>query len=99
MGNDVSDANGSSSSSDVPPMKVDFKNPVPSDIDISQAITPLNISIIANKLGLLPSDIDLYGSYKAKVKLSVLDRLKNQKSGSYVVVTGMSYLFFLSPFL
>lgn len=84
MGNE-----NSNMSTEDPPMNIEFKVPVPSDIDISQAITPLNISSIAKKIGILPSELDLYGSYKAKVKLSVLDRLKDRKNGYYVVVTGM----------
>ncbi len=90
MGNE-----NSNMSSEDPPMNIEFKVPVPSDIDISQAVTPLNISSIAKNVGILPSELDLYGSYKAKVKLSVLERLKDRKNGYYVVVTGMLLLLIL----
>ena len=34
--------------------------------------------------------IDLYGNTKAKVSLSVVERLKDVASGNYVVVTGIN---------
>lgn len=34
--------------------------------------------------------MDLYGKHKAKVHLSILDRLKDEPNGNYVVVTGIS---------
>jgi formyltetrahydrofolate synthetase len=43
------------------------KKPVPEDIEIAQSINPVHISTIADKLGLLPSEYDLYGIHKAKV--------------------------------
>jgi len=131
----------------VPPI-VDFKEPVPSDIDVSQSIVPLNIAKIAEvgilhasptrpgqachappphtsvlcmcehicmrgctptsplpplpplprpawtrrqNMGCVPSEVDLYGSVKAKINLSVRDRLKDTENG-YVHVCVYSYL-------
>jgi hypothetical protein len=51
---------------DVKPLLA-VKTPVPSDIDIAQSIAPLHISAIAEKLGILPEELDLYGTTKAKV--------------------------------
>lgn len=62
--------------------------PVPSDIDIALAHDIKPISVVADELGLLPSELEPYGSTKAKVRLSVLDRLRNRPDGGYVVVTG-----------
>ena len=56
------------------PLKV--LDPVPSDIDIAQAAELKPINLIAEELGLLPEELELYGDYKAKVRLNVLDRLK-----------------------
>ncbi|CAG8720503.1 23432_t:CDS:10 [Cetraspora pellucida] len=42
------------------------------------------------QLGLAPNEFDLYGQYKAKVSLSVIERLKSRKNGKYVVVTGIT---------
>jgi len=64
--------------------------PVPSDIDIAQAATPLPITQIAAEAGILPDELELYGKSKAKVHLSVRDRLKNAPNGKYIVVTAIT---------
>ena len=64
--------------------------PVPSDIEVAQAATLKPIAQIAEELGLLPEEIEFYGPYKAKVKLEVLDRLKDIPSGKYVDVTAIT---------
>src|ERR1700734_978315 len=63
---------------------------VPSDIDIQQAATPLPIDRIASEAGILPEELDLYGNTKAKVHLSIRDRLKNSPNGKYIVVTAIT---------
>ncbi|KIZ04525.1 methylenetetrahydrofolate dehydrogenase (NADP+) [Monoraphidium neglectum] len=70
---------------------LDIKTPTPSDIDIAQSVKPKHISQIAEvKLGLSPDEYELQGPSKAKVRLSVLDRLKGAAYGKYVVVAGIS---------
>lgn len=64
--------------------------PVPEDIAIAKSHTPKPIKQIAREIGLLESEYELYGDVKAKVKLSVLERLNNRTNGSYVVVTGIN---------
>ena len=63
---------------------------VPSDIDIAQAAKPIPIEKIAAEAGILSDELDLYGKNKAKVHLSIRDRLKNSPSGKYVVVTAIT---------
>ena len=63
---------------------------VPSDIEIAQAATPLPIDQIAAEAGILPDELDLYGKTKAKVHLSIRDRLKNSPNGKYIVVTAIT---------
>lgn len=46
--------------------KLPVKTPVPSDIDIAQAFEPVHIGQIAKDVGLLESELDYYGSHKAK---------------------------------
>ena len=65
-------------------------SPVPSDIDIAQAIEPLPIVEIAADIGLEPDELVPYGNYKAKVKLGVRQRLSNIKNGNYVDVTAIT---------
>jgi formyltetrahydrofolate synthetase len=70
--------------------KVVFRDPVPSDIEVSQSIEPAPISEIAEALGLQKDEYLPYGFDKCKVTLKVRDRLKDQPSGNYVVVTGIN---------
>jgi len=63
---------------------------VPSDIEIAQAATPLPINQIASEAGVEPDELELYGKTKAKVHLSIRDRLKNSPNGKYVVVTAIT---------
>jgi formyltetrahydrofolate synthetase len=63
---------------------------VPSDIEIAQAATPKPIAQIAAAAGIRPDELELYGNTKAKVRLSILDRLKDQPNGKYIVVTAIT---------
>ncbi len=69
---------------------ITIKHPVPSDIDIAQAATLRPIKEVAESVGLLPSELELYGDYKAKVRLEVLKRLKDVPNGKYVDVTAIT---------
>ncbi|XP_010529904.1 PREDICTED: formate--tetrahydrofolate ligase [Tarenaya hassleriana] len=70
--------------------KLNVVSPVPADIDIANSVEPLHISEIAKDLNLDPLHYDLYGKYKAKVLLSVLEELQEQEDGYYVVVGGIT---------
>jgi formyltetrahydrofolate synthetase len=72
------------------PTKIDLKQPVPTDIEIAQEAQLKPIALIAEELGLLPEEVELYGEYKAKVRLSVLERLKDVPDGKYVDVTAIT---------
>jgi formyltetrahydrofolate synthetase len=63
---------------------------VPSDIDIAQGVKPISIEKIAAEVGILPDELELYGKSKAKVHLSIRDRLKNGPNGKYIVVTAIT---------
>ncbi|NOZ49172.1 MAG: formate--tetrahydrofolate ligase [Chloroflexi bacterium] len=68
----------------------ELKRPVPSDIDIAQSIEPLPITQIAEEIGILPEELELYGNKKAKVTLSVRDRLADLPDGKYVLITAIT---------
>ena len=70
--------------------KLNLKSPVPSDIEIVQSIEPIAIADIAKSVGLSPDEIELYGKYKAKVRIEIRDRLKNAPSGKYIDVTAIT---------
>ncbi|XP_026522060.1 monofunctional C1-tetrahydrofolate synthase, mitochondrial [Notechis scutatus] len=65
-------------------------SPVPSDIEISRGQAPKPIHILAKEIGLLTEEIEIYGQTKAKVRLSLLERLKDQPDGKYVLVAGIT---------
>ena len=61
-----------------------------SDLEIAQEATPRPIIDVAKELGLSEDDIELYGKYKAKIKLEVLDKLKDNPDGKYIDVTAVT---------
>jgi len=59
-----------------------------SNIQIARRQEAKDINQLAEEIGLYPSEVFQYGHKKAKIDLSVLKRLEQQKSGKYVVVAG-----------
>lgn len=72
------------------PTPLKRRKPVPSDIEIAQEATLKPITLVAEELGLLPSEIEPYGDTKAKVRLDVLQRLKHIPDGKYIDVTAIT---------
>jgi methylenetetrahydrofolate dehydrogenase (NADP+)/methenyltetrahydrofolate cyclohydrolase/formyltetrahydrofolate synthetase len=72
------------------PLKLHLKENVPSDIEIAMEQTPKPILQLGQELGLLPDELESYGKYKAKIGLSVLERLAHRKDGKYVVISGIT---------
>ncbi len=64
--------------------------PLTSNLQIAQAATPRPILEIGQGLGLLPDELELYGWDKAKVRLSVLERLADRPDGREIVVTAIT---------
>ncbi|XP_068198841.1 monofunctional C1-tetrahydrofolate synthase, mitochondrial isoform X2 [Antennarius striatus] len=71
-------------------LKLQPMTPVPSDIEISRAQTPKPVEQLAQEIGLLPEELEAYGRNKAKVQLSLLERLHAQPDGKYVLVAGIT---------
>uniref|UniRef100_A0A8C7FTY3 formate--tetrahydrofolate ligase n=1 Tax=Oncorhynchus kisutch TaxID=8019 RepID=A0A8C7FTY3_ONCKI len=71
-------------------LKLQPLSPVPSDIEISRAQTPKPVDQLAQEIGLLQEETEAYGRTKAKVRLSLLDRLREQPDGKYVLVAGIT---------
>ena len=61
-----------------------------SSLDIAQAATLLPIADVAAEAGIEPDELELYGRYKAKVDLSILDRLADRPDGKIVNVTAIT---------
>ena len=70
------------------PLTLKVSAKVPSDIDIAMAQNPKPIVELAEELGILSSELESYGQHKAKVDLSIIDRLKYRRDGKYIVVSG-----------
>ncbi len=45
---------------------------------------------MAEEIGLLPLELDMFGQTKGKVSLKVLKRFEGARNGNYVVVTGIT---------
>ncbi|HXM69798.1 MAG TPA: formate--tetrahydrofolate ligase, partial [Thermoanaerobaculia bacterium] len=62
----------------------------PSSLEIAQEATLRPIAEIAAAAGLEPDEVDLYGKYKAKISLSVLERLADRPDAKLVCVTAIT---------
>ena len=61
-----------------------------SDLEIAHAAKLEPITDVAHGLGLEDYELELYGRYKAKIDLSVLERLKTRPSGKMISVTAIN---------
>src|SRR5256886_909504 len=63
---------------------------MPSSLEIAQNADLRPIAEIATEAGLGPDEADLYGKYKAKISLSVLERLADRPDAKLVCVTAIT---------
>lgn len=61
-----------------------------SDIQIAQEAKMLPIMKIAEKLNIHEDDVEMYGKYKAKLSLDIINKNKNKKDGKLVLVTAIN---------
>lgn len=61
-----------------------------SDIEIAQASSMLPITEIAQRLGILPDELESYGRYKAKLSEPIFSRLADRPNGKLVLVTAIN---------
>ncbi|EIN07373.1 FTHFS-domain-containing protein [Punctularia strigosozonata HHB-11173 SS5] len=74
----------------VRPLPLNILPNVPSDIEIAMAQTPKPITDVAREIGVLQSELEPYGSVKAKIDLDILKRLSHRKNGKYIIVAGIT---------
>lgn len=60
------------------------------DVQIAQEAQMLPIKEVAAKVGLSENDLELYGNYKAKIHLDVLDRYADKPDGKLILVTAIN---------
>jgi formate--tetrahydrofolate ligase len=64
---------------------------MPSNLEIAQNASLEPLSAIADQMGLNADDFDIYGTpYVAKLRLSVLEKIKDRPLGKYILVTAMT---------
>lgn len=61
-----------------------------STIEIARLTHPKQILGLATKAGINGDELELYGNYKAKVSLGVLQRLKQRPDGKLILVSAMT---------
>ncbi len=60
------------------------------DVQIAQEAKMLPITEVAKNLGIQEDELELYGKYKAKVSLDVLQRLENKPNAKLILVTAIN---------
>jgi formate--tetrahydrofolate ligase len=63
---------------------------VKSGLEIAQEADLQPIADVARAAGLPPGELELYGRYRAKVELSVLDRLTDEPDGHLIITTAIT---------
>ncbi len=63
---------------------------IPSDLEIARSVPLKPITEIASRYGIREDELELYGPWKAKVSLGILDRLGDRKRGRYVNVSAVT---------
>jgi formate--tetrahydrofolate ligase len=63
---------------------------MPSSLEIAQSAVLRPVDELAAGLGLLPEEVDLYGRFKAKIDLSVLERLAVNPDAKLIDVTAIT---------
>jgi formate--tetrahydrofolate ligase len=63
---------------------------MPSSLEIAQSATLRPIAELAAEIGLEDDEVELYGRYKAKVALPVLERLRDRPNGKLIGVTAIT---------
>ena len=61
-----------------------------SDIEIAQQAKMQKIIDVAAKIGISEDDLELYGKYKAKLSMDLIQRMEKEKAGKLVLVTAIT---------
>ena len=61
-----------------------------SDIEIAQDAKMIPIKEVAAQLGMTEDDLELYGQYKAKISVELINRVKDRPDGKLILVTAIN---------
>lgn len=68
----------------------DRKSGMPTDLEIAQSARMKHISGIAEMLGIGEDELELYGKYKAKISLDVIEKFRDCPKAKYIDVTAIT---------
>ena len=60
------------------------------DIEIAESSRMLPITEVAEKIGIVAEDLELYGKYKAKISWEAIEKSKKNKDGKLILVTAIN---------
>ena len=60
------------------------------DIEIAQEAVLENITDVADRIGIEPEDLELYGRYKAKISDEYIERIQGNPDGKLILVTAIN---------
>ena len=60
------------------------------DVEIAQSAQMKPIQEIANQIGLVEDDLELYGKYKSKISLEAMEKVKDNPDGKLILVTAIN---------
>jgi formate--tetrahydrofolate ligase len=60
------------------------------DLEIARSVKPKGIEEVAASAGIHDSELERYGRHKAKIDLSILERLADRHDGRYIMVTAVT---------
>ncbi len=63
---------------------------MPTDLQVAQSARLRPIAEVAHELGVTEDELELYGRYKAKVSLDVLQRVRDRPDGKLIAVTAIT---------
>ena len=61
-----------------------------SDIEIAKKANMVEITKVAQEIGISDKYLELYGKYKAKISLDIFNELQNKKDGKLILVTAIN---------
>jgi len=70
--------------------KAAAKKKVPTDIEIAQASKMRPITEVAKEWGIKDKYLEMYGPYKAKISLDIMEDIKNKPMAKYIDVTAIT---------
>ena len=60
------------------------------DIEIAQAAELMPITEVAERIGIEPKDLEVYGKYKAKLSEEYIEKISKNPEGKLILVTAIN---------